>query len=196
MKRAAALLPLWLAACAADEPDERLEHRFSARPVMLVASSELDPECLDGLKVAALWYRERGATLTLDVLDPLARVLNGFVVGGQVGVVPGRLNRGVRGQTRLALTAGGDIFGAEITLAFCDELSVTHECGHALGLVHVGDHDNLMFPSIEYDGWELDDEQLAFIEDAELGTWVSYATTVPLRWDELDHVVVIECGGD
>lgn len=194
MKRWAALV--LFTACAADEPDELLEHRFSARPVMLVASSELAAECLANLKAAVIWYQERGTTLTLVVLDPLARVLNGFVVGGQVAVVPGRLNANVRGETRIALTAGGDIFGAEITLAFCDALSVTHECGHALGLVHVGRWENLMYPAIQHGGWDLDDVQLAFIEDAELATWTSYATATPLRWEDLDDTVVFTCGGD
>jgi hypothetical protein len=194
VKGAAALV--LVAACAADEPDEALEHRFSARPMMLIASSELAAECLANLEAVVLWYREHGATLTLDVLDPLAHVLNGFVVGGQVGIVPGRLNANVRGQTRIALTAGGDIFGAEITLAFCDALSVAHECGHALGLVHVGRWDNLMYPAIDHGGWDLDDQQLAFIEDETLGTLISYATATPLRWEDLDDVVVITCGDE
>jgi hypothetical protein len=104
VKRWAALV--LFTACAADEPDELLEHRFSARPVMLVASSELAAECLANLEAAVIWYQERGTTLTLVVLDPLARVLNGFVVGGQVAVVPGRLNANVRGDNSPACAYG------------------------------------------------------------------------------------------
>lgn len=192
MKRFLAVLALVCACAADDPPGEMLEHRFTTRPVRLMASEELPGECLDSLTNAVLWFRQFGATLSLEVVDPLSRVLNGVVVGGEAGIIPGELGDNVRGSTRIALTPGGDIYGAEVTLAECDPLSVAHECGHVLGLVHV-DMVNLMFMAIEGADWILDAEQEAWIPDDPFSTSTSFARTEELTWDTAENVVVIDC---
>lgn len=163
----ACLLLLLLAACAADDGGvEQLRHRFSHRPVMLVASTDLPDECVESLDHAVLWYRDRSATLVLEHTDPRDPVLNGIATAGEVGVLPGKLSTGVRGETRLALSLTGEVIvAAEIVLAECDDITVAHEIGHALGLVHVPQQGNLMFLATEGAGWALTDEQLRWVAD-------------------------------
>jgi hypothetical protein len=180
-------------ACAADDPPgEVLEHRFTTRPVRLMASEELPGECIDALTNAVLWFRQFGATLSLEVVDSLSRVLNGVVVGGEAGIVPGELGDNVRGSTRIALTPGGDIYGAEVTLSECDPLSVAHECGHVLGLVHA-DKGNLMYLAIDGADWVLDQQQQTWIPDDPFSTSTSFASTGEMTWDSAPNVVVIDC---
>lgn len=182
-----------LVACADEGSEEELERRFIQRPVALIASTELEAECVASLMESLLWYRDRDATFTLEVSDSSARVLQGFVVGGQVGVIPAQLEENVRGQTRIALTAGGDIYGAEIQLAKCDALTVAHECGHSLGLVHVAAR-NLMNRAIDHSDWLLNAEQLAWIPDDRLTTSIAPVQGPEERWEDLssDRVRVYE----
>jgi hypothetical protein len=186
-------LVLLFSACASDDPPgEVLEHRFATRPVRLMASDLLPDECKESLFNAVLWFRQWGATLTLQVVDSSARVLNGIVVGGEAGIIPGELGDNVRGSTRIALTPGGDIFGSEVTLAECDQLSVAHECGHVLGLVHV-DEKNLMHMAVDHADWLLDAEQKAWIPDDPFSTSTSFASTEEMTWESAPRVVVIHC---
>lgn len=187
-----------LCGCAADDVDGdvMLERRFAVRPMRLFVAEDVPQECLDSLIQAVFWYRERAATLTLERVDGANPALNGFVIGGAVGVIVGKLADNVRGSTRIALTAGGDILAAEITLAFCDALTVAHECGHGLGLEHVRAHGNLMYRATERGGWALTDEQLTWIADDPLSTSVNNVTTQPMRWDSVENVEVIDCFAD
>lgn len=187
------VLMIFLLACASnDPPGEVLEHRFTSRPVRLMASEELPEACILSLTNAVLWFRQFGATITLEVVDPLARVLNGVVVGGEAGIVPGRLSDNVRGSTRIALTPLGDIYGSEVTLAECDELTVAHECGHVLGLVHV-DKTNLMHMAVDHADWLLDEEQQEWIPDDRFSTSTSPIEGEEPTWNTAKNVVVIDC---
>ena len=171
-------------------------HRFTARPMRLYVAADAPEDCIAALERNVLWYRERNTTLILDRVDAFNPALNGFVVGGVVGIVIGKLDDNVRGATRIALTPGDAIYAAEITLAFCDDLTVTHEAGHALGLEHVAATGNLMYKATDRGGWNLTDAQLDWIGDETLGTIISYSTTESLRWESLQNTVVIECRDD
>ena len=133
-----------------------------------------------------------GATLTLEIEPPSARALQGIAVGGEVGVVPGFLNANVRGETRIALTPGGDVYAAEITLATCDALTVAHEAGHALGLVHV-DRKNLMHRAIDQADWLLNDRQILWVRDDPYSTETSFAMPEDVRWQDIDRSRVTSC---
>jgi hypothetical protein len=186
-------LALLLAACGGDDVEpELLEHRFASRPVRILASAELPDECQDALVEAVLWYRPLGATLTVEVAPPSARALQGIAVGGEVGVVPGFLSTNVRGETRIALTPGGDVFAAEITLATCDALTVAHEAGHALGLVHV-DSTNLMHRAIDHADWLLNNRQILWVRDDPYSTQTSFAMPADIRWEDIEHSRVTSC---
>jgi hypothetical protein len=159
----AALLPA--AACANDDPDPVLAHRFATRPVAVQASVELPDACMTALDDAVAFFGAHGATLTLSVVEATAPSVNGLPVGGVIGVLPGHLSTMVHGETSLALTVGGNIFAAEVVLAACEPIAVAHELGHALGLVHVWQPGDLMYPALDKGGFDLTVEQLAWIAD-------------------------------
>lgn len=181
MRRMACLVVVLILAACAEEPPAPLEHRFAERPARLVASSRLPDACIASLMQSLLWYRDQGATLTLEVKDPLDDgVLDGVVVAGEIGVIPdiftdapaygaddALVGAHEEAETRVSLTIGGNIQGAEISLESCAPLVVAHEIGHALGLVDLYrvEPPNLMNDKLEHDVWQLNAEQLAWIGD-------------------------------
>lgn len=119
---------------------------------------------------AAEFFRARGVTIVVHSADPLTTAaLNGTAQPGVIAILPGSLamrpGQRAHGETRHAVTVGGDIYGAEVTLASCDVQVVAHELGHALGLVHVPARGNLMHAELGLGGWELSGEQVAWVGD-------------------------------
>ena len=175
-----------LSACSQNSAPEVLEHRWPLRPANIVASTALPDACMESLVTAVLWFKDQGATFTLVAKDPLSDgVLAGVVVPGEIGVIPTHFTNapaydptvtddGFGGaptaaehteeETRVSLTIGGSIQGAEISLESCAPLAVAHALGHALGLVHVGGA-NLMNRDLSNVEWALTPEQLAWIAD-------------------------------
>lgn len=165
---------LSLAAGCAEAPageDEVLERRFTARPVQLVASSDFSGECVTAIAAAADFWRARNVTMTLRVADPFTTpALSGIAQSGVVAIQPDGMrmvgdNVVALGEARVALTIGGQIFGAELMIGDCQPRVVSHEIGHALGLVHLRHVANLMHPLFESGGWELTGDQLAWAAD-------------------------------
>lgn len=188
------VLLLALAGCDAGPPEGHpLTHRFAARPIRLMASPELPMDCQVAAERAVAWYRARSVSITYELAEGWEPPVNGFAQGGVVAVVPGTLNPGVHGETRIAKTVSDDIFAAESTLAACDDLTVTHEVGHALGLVHFGERGNLMFPEIEGCGWQLTLAQQQWIADYDVFESSMDAVSTGTSWGMLDRVDTIRC---
>ncbi len=187
------LLGLVLLGCEAGPEGPPLTHRFAARPIRLMASPELPMDCQAAAEHTVAWYRARSVSITYELAEGWEPPVNGIVQGGVVAVVPGILDPGVRGETRIAKTVGDDIFAAESTLAACDDLTVTHEVGHALGLVHFGERGNLMFPEIEGCGWQLTLAQQQWIADYDVFGSSTDSVSTAVTWDRATNVDVITC---
>lgn len=122
MRVAYTLLVVLLASCAADEEvDAQPTARVASRPVLVQASSELSDECMEALVDDVLWYRDRGATLALSVVEPDAPSILGVPVSGVVAVHRGEpTDPDALAETWRSLTVGGNVFYADVTLRTCD----------------------------------------------------------------------------
>lgn len=177
MPRIVALLLLaLLTACApADGPDESWP-RFTSRPVHVQASSDLPVQCQLALAASVTFWRERGVSMDLEVVDPGVPSQNGVPVAGVVAVKPGKpsshdpLHEHPWAEVVIAKTVGGDILAAEMTLDTCDLLAVLHESTHYLGLPHNRVEGNLSNRNLDHAGLALTEEQLDHVADVTVGT--------------------------
>lgn len=164
---AVALSASLLLACDGPEEPQQLEHRFTLRPIRIAASSALPDECVEALDGVTRYLGSFGATAFLVVVDGL--VEGELATAGTIAVLPGtpsmRPGQIAHGETRLALTLGENIVGAEVILATCDPHAVTHEVLHGLGATHVSIVGNLMHPELSLAGWTLTSAQIAWVRD-------------------------------
>lgn len=160
------LLLAMLCACTGADDEPPLSARFTARPAVVQASSDLSDACMEALTDDVLWYRERGVTLAISIVEPDAPSQLGIPVGGVIAVHNGTPSKPDAGaETWPSLTIGGNIFYADVTLRTCDARAIAHELGHALGLVDTFIQGNLMNQYLELGGWSLTESQLEWIED-------------------------------
>jgi len=187
------MLLLVLLGCADDVPLEPLPtRRFLSRPVRVVQSEAFPEPCRRAAEEAVAYLRTQHVSMTLELRPEGSPVFFGVVQGGTVVLVPALLSDNLRAETRLARTIGGDIFAAEVSLALCDALTVAHELGHALGLVHVDLHGNLMTLAISIGGWSLTEAQRAWIGDGDIATALEPSTSLVTRWSDADEVIRCE----
>ncbi len=165
-----------LAGCAADDAPLPLE-RFTPRPVHVQASSLLPEPCIEALDDAVSFWRQRGVSIVLSVVDPGTPSLLGIAVPGVIGVIPGKLAMAphiVHGETFHYHSIGGDILAAEVVLATCLPLAVLHEVSHGLlGKRHERIDGNVMHFELSDVGYELTEEQLEAAADVTLGVVLS-----------------------
>jgi hypothetical protein len=171
MKAFVTVLVLFLMGCA-DEPDHSEPFaRFTSRPVLLQASSDLRDACFESIDQSIAFFRESGVTMAITVVDPGAPSVNGIPVRGVIGIYPGvPQHLQALAETKRAFTIGGDILAADIVLReanpySCEALAIAHELGHALGLVNTDDAGNLMNGTFGLGGWSLTEAQLEWISD-------------------------------
>lgn len=155
---------LFCVACA--DEDVLAMSRFSSRPAIVQASSDLSNECMEAITDDVLWYRERGVTMAVSIVEPDAPSQLGVPVGGVIAVHSGTPTEPYAlAETLRALTVGGNVFYADVTLRTCDARAIAHELGHALGLVDTSIRGNLMNWYFEDGGWSLTESQLDWIAD-------------------------------
>lgn len=169
MRQHIVTLAVVLGACAPDV-DAHLDARFVVRPIRLL----MDPDvalCEPAILEAIAYWRVQGATFTFERATGFEAALFDRPVSGTVALVPmtvsmkkGSLTRA--GRTDPAFTANGDIHAARVQLNVCRAehlhhapLTLKHELGHVLGLVHVRARGNLMCERVECSGEALTDEQ-------------------------------------
>lgn len=145
-------------------------HRFTVRPPMVQASLDLPEECKAGLDEALWFFRAHGVTITLEYVSPSTPALNGIHQRGVISVKHGELgysDKGeeILGEARPTYTILGNVYSASVVLDSCDPLIAGHEIAHALGLVHSPEVGNLMHADAAFVGWELTDEQVAWVAD-------------------------------
>jgi hypothetical protein len=145
MARVAVLLVLLTAGCATPTPRPETpagSGRWCDTPVVAV-DDRIGAPCLENFRQAADFWRRAGAELRLATV-PAEAMTRGNPALGVVQVFPAVLEPGQLGLTYTGV-AGGCVQAAEIQLATCDVQVVTHELGHALGLLHSTDDQNVMY---------------------------------------------------
>lgn len=187
------VLSMGVALGCADDPSEPVpSRRFVGRPVRVVQSDAFSERCQAAAREAVAYLRMQQVSMTLEVQPAGASIFFGVVQGGTVALVPAKLSDNVRAETRLARTVGGEIYAAEVSLALCDALTVAHELGHALGLVHVDLRENLMAYAIVLGGWSLTDLQRAWIANGNVATALEPSSGAVTHWSEADEVIRCE----
>lgn len=172
MLRLLLLVSIMLAASCGESCDcggneEPLTQKFIVRPIEVAISNEFDSDCVESIEGSIQWFREMGIQVFSISADPTAPYFNGEARPGIIAIMPGHLSstpsQKVHGETRRSLTINEDIQAAEVIMATCDQLAITHELGHALGLEHVNQNGNLMSPELPQAGYSLNEEQARWI---------------------------------
>lgn len=165
----ALVLGLLVSACATiplARIDPTLPARFGTRPVNIVASRDMAPDCAASLYAAAAYFVGLGASLTVSWVDDAHPSIAVEPMPGQVTVHAGKVTTpDALAETEQWYTVGGNIDRAEITLGYCDPWILGHELGHAFGLEHSADRDALMYYSTLRSGWYLSPGERAVIRD-------------------------------
>lgn len=165
-----ALLSCLLCACAA-VPVARMDplprSRFSSRPMHVVASTSLAPECRAAVYAAAAWFAQMGASIDVTWANDTNTSIAVEPGTGQVSV-----HRGIpstptaAAETYVWRTVGGAIERAEVVVGpVCSPWVMSHELGHAMGLEHHPSREALMYFSLEFGRWGLTPTELAHVRD-------------------------------
>jgi hypothetical protein len=172
----AALVALWLVACANDDmerPEDMGDDFYhwcpEERPVHVIISDAVDPDCAAGIDraVVEFWASQDVTYLTVAVV-PDSSLSPGhpqprFI---QVVTTPPE-DPGASGDTRVHRLSSECLDGAEIRLdpMYCNGGNTeAHELGHALGLGrHSSDPHNLMYFANKPGEYGLTPEQLEIV---------------------------------
>lgn len=149
MRRLAALLALFLAACAGPA-------RWDSDHVPYLLDADLSDECAEAAIAAYDFWRDRSVTYIYMGVVPhsvASRKIEGSITVTQADLPPNK-----NGECNRRKWAGRMHY-ARVRLDSCDARTATHELGHALGLDHHPDSDNVMFSHSK--GWG----QMAVTED-------------------------------
>lgn len=168
MRGAALIVVLFCSACFSTHPIVLTvppTARFIARPVHVLASTDMSPDCRAAVYSGTVWFQHMGVSIDITWVEEDHPSISLEPRSGQIAVHAGIPTTPNALAETWTWRLEGTVDKAEIVMGSCDPWVFSHEAGHALGLPHQVPEFELMHPTNARGRWGLSPEERAHIRD-------------------------------